>query len=61
VLTGGGPGYATETLSIYTYRTLFTNLDFGYGSTLSFGMFLVVTLVALFYIKVLGTQTTRVS
>ena len=61
VLTGGGPGFATETLAIYTYRTLFTNLDFGYGSTLSFGMFVVVAVVALFYIKVLGTQATRVS
>jgi multiple sugar transport system permease protein len=59
VLTGGGPGYATETLSIYAYRTLFTNLDFGYGATLSFGMFLVVTIVALFYVKVLGSGAPR--
>jgi ABC-type sugar transport system permease subunit len=59
VLTGGGPGYATETLSIYAYRTLFTNLDFGYGATLSFGMFLVVMIVALFYVKVLGSGSAR--
>jgi ABC-type sugar transport system permease subunit len=59
VLTGGGPGYATETLSIYAYRTLFTNLDFGYGATLSFGMFLVVMIVALFYVKVLGSSAER--
>ncbi len=59
VLTGGGPGYATETLSIYAYRTLFTNLDFGYGATLSFGMFLVVMIVALFYVKVLGNGAVR--
>ena len=59
VLTGGGPGYATETLSIYAYRTLFTNLDFGYGATLSFGMFLVVMIVALFYVKVLGSGAAR--
>lgn len=54
VLTGGGPGYATETLSIYAYRTLFTNLDFGYGSALSFGMFVIVMLLAFVYIRVLG-------
>ncbi len=59
VLTGGGPGYATETLSIYAYRTLFTNLDFGYGATLSFGMFLVVMIVALFYVRVLGSGAAR--
>lgn len=61
VLTGGGPGFATETLTIYTYRTLFTNLDFGYGSALSFAAFLVVALVAFFFIRVLGTETSRVS
>jgi multiple sugar transport system permease protein len=61
VLTGGGPGFATETITIYTYRALFTNLDFGYGSALSFATFVVVMLVAFFYIKVLGAQATRVS
>ncbi len=61
VLTGGGPGFATETITIYTYRTLFTNLDFGYGSALSFAAFLLVMLVAFFFIKVLGTETSRVS
>jgi ABC-type sugar transport system permease subunit len=35
VLTGGGPGNATETLSVYTYKTLFTFGDFGYGSALA--------------------------
>ncbi len=59
VLTGGGPGYATETLSIYAYRTLFTNLDFGYGATLAFGMFLAVMIVAFFYVKVLGSDAAR--
>ncbi len=59
VLTGGGPGYATETLSIYAYRTLFTNLDFGYGATLAFGMFLAVMIVVFFYVKVLGSDAAR--
>ena len=59
VLTGGGPGYATETLSIYAYRTLFTNLDFGYGATLAFGMFVCVMVVAFFYVKVLGSDPGR--
>jgi multiple sugar transport system permease protein len=59
VLTGGGPGYATETLSIYAYRVLFTNLDVGYGATLAFGTFLAVMAVALFYVKILGTEAGR--
>jgi len=33
-MTGGGPGGATETVSVYTYRTYMRYLDFGYGSAL---------------------------
>jgi trehalose/maltose transport system permease protein len=36
VMTGGGPGGATETISVYTYRTYMRYLDFGYGSALAF-------------------------
>ena len=35
VLTEGGPGHATETLSSYAYKTLMRSGDFGYGATLS--------------------------
>ena len=31
-MTGGGPGGATETVSLYAYRNYFRYLDFGYGS-----------------------------
>jgi len=46
VLTGGGPGNSTETLSIYTYDVLFQTLRFGYGSALAsviFAMILMLT------------------
>lgn len=42
VLTGGGPGNSTETLSIYAYKTLFESLQFGYGSALTSIMFMSV-------------------
>jgi multiple sugar transport system permease protein len=32
VMTGGGPGGATETVSVYTYQTYMRYLDIGYGS-----------------------------
>jgi multiple sugar transport system permease protein len=35
VMTGGGPGGGTETLSIYIYQTFMRYLDFGYGSAMS--------------------------
>ena len=59
MLTGGGPGFATETLSIYAYRVLFTNLDVGYGATLAFGTFAAVMAVAWFYVRVLGSEAGR--
>jgi len=57
VMTNGGPGQATESINIYTYNTLFTNLNFGFGSALAVSVFLVVLVVSFFYIKVLGAQT----
>ncbi len=54
VLTGGGPGFQTETLTMYTYRVLFTNLQFGMGSALAVTVFLVVLAFSFLFIKVLG-------
>ncbi|MGE3840300.1 MAG: carbohydrate ABC transporter permease [Vicinamibacterales bacterium] len=35
VMTGGGPGGATETVSLYAYQNYFRYLDFSYGSTVA--------------------------
>ena len=59
ILTGGGPGYSTESLSILTYRILFTNLNFGMGSAMAVIVFLYVMLISFFFIKVLGTKAGR--
>ena len=52
VMTGGGPGGATETVSIYIYSTVMRYLDFGYGSALIVVTFLIlvaaVAIAALF-------------
>jgi multiple sugar transport system permease protein len=57
VLTNGGPGKSTETLALYAYNTLFTNLNFGYGSALAVMIFVIVLLASIFFIKVLGAPT----
>ena len=56
VLTEGGPANATETLSIYAYKTLMRSGDFGYGSTLSVATFLCVLAIGLLFVRVLGRQ-----
>ncbi|MBN1621414.1 MAG: sugar ABC transporter permease [Endomicrobiales bacterium] len=53
VLTGGGPGNATETLSLYTYKTMFSHLQIGLGSTLAVLTFLTVTFVSAIYLLIL--------
>jgi multiple sugar transport system permease protein len=54
VLTGGGPANTTETLSIYTYKTLMSAGDFGYGSALAVATFLAVLAVSAVYFRLLA-------
>lgn len=44
VMTGGGPGGATETVSIYIYATIMRYLDFGYGAALVVVTFMILCL-----------------
>jgi multiple sugar transport system permease protein len=56
ILTGGGPGGSTETLSIYAYKTMFSQTNFGYGSVIVMFMFLCVLIIAALFVKVLGAN-----
>lgn len=55
VLTGGGPGTSTEPIALYAFNSLFSNLRFGYGAALSVIVFLVTFLLALLYLKGMGS------
>lgn len=54
VLTGGGPANSTESIAIYAYKTMFSQMDFGKGSTLSIIVFLCIALISIGYISILG-------
>jgi len=56
VLTGGGPGNSTETLSIFAYKVLFQRLEFGYGSAVASVTFLVILSITLGYLVLLRRQ-----
>jgi ABC-type sugar transport system permease subunit len=58
VMTGGGPGTATEPISLYAFEALLQDLRFGYGSALSVLIFVVTFGLALLYIRVLGAGLT---
>lgn len=50
VLTGGGPGGTTNSLSLYAYNYFLTG-DFGYGSAVSVVIFLLAFILSITYIK----------
>lgn len=57
VLTGGGPGTATEPLSLYAFIALLQRLRFGYGSALSVTVFLLTFVFALVWVKALRMRS----
>ena len=57
VLTGGGPANTTEVLSLYAYKTMFRNLDFGMGSALAIMIFIFVAVISVFYIRMLNQNS----
>jgi raffinose/stachyose/melibiose transport system permease protein len=57
VMTGGGPGVATELMATYMYKNSFVRYNMGYGATIASGMFILITLVALVTISTLNRKT----
>ena len=58
ILTEGGPGFATETVSLYIYRTAFRFSNFGYAAAMSFVLLLITNVISMGYIRLLQTQET---
>ncbi|WP_194074633.1 carbohydrate ABC transporter permease [Oceanobacillus halophilus] len=56
VLTGGGPANGTESISIYAYKTLFSQQNFGEGSVLSVMVFIFVAIISIIFIKFIGSD-----
>lgn len=56
VLTDGGPGNTTETLSLYAFKTLLRAGSFGYGSALSVVTFLCVAALGLVWLGLLSRR-----
>jgi multiple sugar transport system permease protein len=56
ILTEGGPGAATETISLYIHRTAFRFGDFGYAAAMSFVLLILTNAVSLLYIRLLQRQ-----
>ncbi len=55
-VTQGGPGILTQNLALYTYKTYFSFLNFGYGATLALSMTVISAVVVVFYVSLIGRQ-----
>jgi multiple sugar transport system permease protein len=51
IMTEGGPGFATELLPVYVYRTAFNQLNFGYAAALSYLGFFTTLVFLIPFIK----------
>jgi multiple sugar transport system permease protein len=56
ILTEGGPGFATETVSLYVYRTAFRFSNFGYAAAMSFVLLAITNVISAGYLRLLQTK-----
>jgi len=57
VLTGGGPGIATEALSVRMYNEAFVNFRMGPAASICVMIFVINVVISLFYFRLLRSQT----
>jgi ABC-type sugar transport system permease subunit len=57
IMTKGGPSGGTMVISFYTYIESFGNLNFGYGSAMSFIIAVIIISIAALYKKLLDQDT----
>jgi multiple sugar transport system permease protein len=58
ILTRGGPGTATETISYYIYKVAFVFLDMGRSSAMAFLLLVFIVLITLVLMRVMRTSET---
>ena len=56
VLTGGGPGHATQVLSLYAFQKAYAEFDFGYAAALSVVMLLLLMAFTVVYVRISGVM-----
>ncbi len=54
ILTGGGPGNATQTISLYGFQTAYLKFDFGYAASISVLALACLMAFTVVYVRVSG-------
>lgn len=55
-LTNGGPGFATESLTMYTMRTFFSAGNYGYGACLSTFTLIITCIISLLFMDIIRNK-----
>lgn len=56
ILTNGGPGFATELVSIFNYKIAFSRYSMGYASAVSTGVLVILAIVVFAILKYTGRK-----
>ncbi len=56
VMTGGGPGVSTETISIYAYLTGYSFFSMGYAAAISYILLILLIILATVFIRSVGKE-----
>lgn len=51
VMTGGGPGTATETVTMYAYQVAMTNGNLGYASAIAYALLIMIVIFSLIFLS----------
>ena len=51
IMTGGGPGYSTYTLPVYSYVKAYKGMDFGYSSTIAVLLTILLMVIVTGYVR----------
>ena len=57
ILTRGGPGFRTETMSYYVYMMAFRKMSMGDASAMSFILLLIILFFCVILIRIMGKRT----
>jgi multiple sugar transport system permease protein len=58
ILTRGGPGFRTETMSYYVYKMAFRKMSMGDASAMSFILLIIILFFCLILIRIMGKRNT---
>lgn len=56
ILTGGGPGNATQVISLYSFQMAYLEYNFGYGATIAVILMLALASFTVVYVRIVGIK-----